>query len=116
MAGLPLNPDQHIDGTSLVPLLRGRQSLEREALFWHYPHYGNQGGKPGGAVRRGSWKLIEWYDDGQIELFNIREDIGEVTNRADEMPETARDLRLLLDTWRDSVSAKMPKPNPNLVR
>jgi len=112
MAGLPLNPAQHSDGTSLVPLLKGVESLDREALFWHYPHYGNQGGTPGGAVRRGDWKLTEWYEDGRIELFNLRDDLGETVNQADERPELTRELRGLLASWRDSVSAKMPTPNP----
>ena len=59
MAGLPPKPEQHQDGRSLVPLLRGGATAEREAIYWHYPHYSNQGGFPGGAVRMGDWKLIE---------------------------------------------------------
>jgi len=93
-----------------VPLLRG-QALDRGPLFWHYPHYGNQGGAPAGAVREGDWKLIEWYEDNSRELFNIREDIGEKHNRAAEMPDKVRELAAKLDAWRRTVGAVMPKPN-----
>jgi arylsulfatase A-like enzyme len=110
LAGLPLRPRQHRDGRSLVPLLRG-QALDRGPLFWHYPHYGNQGGAPAGAVREGDWKLIEWYEDNSRELFNIREDIGEKHNRAAEMPDKVRELAAKLDAWRRTVGAVMPKPN-----
>ena len=67
LSGLPLNPKQHRDGMSLVPLLQGR-SLKRGPLYWHYPHSSNQGGAPAGAVRDGDLKLIEWYEDGSLEL------------------------------------------------
>lgn len=110
LAGLPLRPRQHMDGRSLVPLLEGR-TLDRGPFFWHYPHYGNQGGAPAAAVREGDWKLIEWYEDGKRELFNIREDIGEKQNRAAEMPEKVRELAAKLDRWRHSVGAVMPTTN-----
>ncbi len=111
IAGLPARPAQHTDGMSLAPLLKGRE-LDRGPLYWHYPHYGNQGGAPSGAVRDGDWKLIEWYEDGSVELFNLREDIGEKRDlsRAD----TARTARLhaMLKKWRAEVGAKMPEPYP----
>ncbi len=110
LAGLPAEPEQHRDGRSLVRLLKS-QPLERGPLFWHYPHYGNQGGAPAAAVRDGDWKLIEWYEDGSRELFNIREDMGEKHNRAAEMPEKVRELAAKLDAWRRDVGAVMPSPN-----
>jgi arylsulfatase A-like enzyme len=110
LAGLPLRPRQHMDGRSLVPLLEGR-TLDRGPLFWHYPHYGNQGGAPAAAVRDGDWKLIEWYEDGKRELFNIRDDIGEKQNRAAEMPGKVRELAAKLDKWRHCVGAVMPTTN-----
>ncbi len=110
LAGLPSRPQQHVDGRSLVPLLRGRP-LDRGPLFWHYPHYGNQGGAPAAAVRDGDWKLIEWYEDGSRELFNIRQDIGEKRNRAAEMPQKVRELAATLDAWRHEVGAVMPTRN-----
>ena len=112
MAGLPLRPEQHRDGVSLEPLLRGTGTLGRPALFWHYPHYGNQGGSPGGAVRAGDWKLIEFYEDQRVELYNLRDDIGEKNNLAAKQPEKAAELRQRLHDWRQSVNANMPKPNP----
>ena len=101
------------DGTSLVPLLKGGSSLEREALFWHYPHYSNQGGPPSGAVRAGSYKLIEFYEDGRVELYNLRDDIGERRNLALSEPGKAAELHAQLTQWRESVGAVMPLPNPH---
>jgi arylsulfatase A-like enzyme len=90
--------------------LHGR-ALDRGPLFWHYPHYGNQGGAPAAAVREGDWKLIEWYEDGRRELFNIREDISEKHDRAADLPEKVRELAAKLDAWRRAVGAVMPTPN-----
>jgi arylsulfatase A-like enzyme len=110
LAGLPLRPRQHVDGRSLVPLLQGRP-LDRGPLFWHYPHYGNQGGAPAAAVRDGDWKLIEWYEDGKRELFNIRQDIAEQHDRAAEMPQRVHELAAKLNAWRHEVGAVMPTIN-----
>ncbi len=108
MAGLPQRPEQHLDGVSMVPLLQGGQRPSNRALYWHYPHYGNQGGAPGGAIRLGDWKLIEWYEDGRLELFNLAADLGEKNNRAKELPEKAAELHKLLVDWRSQVGAVMP--------
>jgi arylsulfatase A len=113
MAGLQARPGQHVDGVSLVPLLKGKKSLGREAIYWHYPHYGNQGGAPSGAVRTGDWKLIEWYEDGSLELYNLKDDIGEKNNIAGRMPGKAAELQGMLKAWRRSVDARMPTPNPD---
>jgi arylsulfatase A-like enzyme len=112
MAGVSLKPKQHCDGVSMVPLLRGEPARAREAIFWHYPHYGNQGGSPGGAVRMGDYKLIEFYEDKRVELYNLKEDIGEKNNLADEMPQKAAQLRKMLHQWREEMDAKMPTVNP----
>jgi len=114
MAGLSPRPQQHVDGLSLAPLLAGRtQTLDREAIYWHYPHYGNQGGSPGGAVRCGDWKLIEFYEDDHVELYHLKEDLSERNNLAGAMPDKAAELRRMLHAWRRSVDAKMPRPNPD---
>jgi arylsulfatase A-like enzyme len=105
------SPDHHIDGISLVPLLRGHQ-VEPRALYWHYPHYGNQGGMPGSAVRDGRWKLIEWYEDGAIELYDLDADPSETQNLAERHPDITERLRASLAVWRNEVGAKMPTPNP----
>jgi arylsulfatase A-like enzyme len=109
IAKVPLRPKQHLDGLSLVPLLEGKGGLERQALYWHYPHYSNQGGPPSGAVRSGDWKLIEFYEDGLVELYNLRTDPGERTDLAARRPERARELRQMLHAWRQSVGAQMPQ-------
>ena len=77
MAGADLVPQQHTDGVSIVPLLMGGCNLPRDAIFWHYPHYGNQGGTPGASLRMGDYKLIKFFEDNRVELYNLREDSGE---------------------------------------
>ena len=89
IVGVRPAPGQVIDGESLMPLLRGKGALRRDALYWHYPHYSNQGGKPGGAIRQGDLKLIEWYEDSEVELYDLKRDIGERRNLANELPEQA---------------------------
>ena len=110
IAGLPMRPEQHLDGKSLVPMLKGEGSLQREALFWHYPHYSNQGGFPGGAVRQGDFKLLERFEDGKVQLYNLRDDIGEQNDLAGSMPEKVEELRKLLHDWYKSVDAEFLYP------
>ncbi len=112
MAGLPLRPEQHQDGVSLVPLLRGADRLAARPLFWHYPHYANQGGFPGGAIRLGDWKLIERYEDGRVHLFNLKEDLGERHDLAAGMPEKVRELRSRLHRWYKQVDARFLRAKP----
>ena len=112
MAGLPLRPEQHVDGISLVPLLKGTGTLQRDAIYWHYPHYHGSGNRPSGAVRAGDDKLIEWYEDGQIELYNLKEDLAEQNNLAATKPERAAALRQMLHAWRAQMNAKMPAGPP----
>jgi arylsulfatase A-like enzyme len=113
MAGLPLLPEQHRDGVSLLPLLNGSEPVERNAIFWHYPHYGNQGGTPGSSIRVGDYKLIHFFEDDRQELYNLREDIGEDHNLAQEMPALAEQLNAQLTNWREHCEAKIPKGNPD---
>lgn len=101
-----------LDGVSLVPLLRQTATVNRPALYWHYPHYANQGSRPGGAIRAGEWKLIEFYEEGRRELFHVAKDIGESRNVAAEQPEKVKELAEQLAAWRKSVGALMPEPNP----
>jgi arylsulfatase A-like enzyme len=108
LAGVPAADRPRGDGIALTPLLRDG-GLEPRPLFWHYPHYSNQGGAPAAAIRAGDWKLIEWYEDGALELYNLKEDIRETRNLADAMPERVKELRARLDTWRKDVGAVMPR-------
>ncbi len=112
-AGLDLIPDQHVDGVSIVPLLKGDSQLARDAIFWHYPHYGNQGGTPGSSVRRRDYKLIEFFEENRTELYNLRDDPGEERNLAPDKPELAQEMKDLLSGWRKEVEAKIPQRNPD---
>ncbi|MEM9915115.1 MAG: sulfatase [Planctomycetota bacterium] len=112
-AGLPAQPLQHIDGHSLLPLLQGQNGPDRDAIYWHYPHYSNQGDTPAGAVRAGRYKLIEHFEDGRLELFDLANDISEARNLADEEPDRAAALHRQLIGWRNEIDALIPKTNPN---
>jgi arylsulfatase A-like enzyme len=113
MAGISARPAQHVDGVSLVPLLQQEDDLPERPLFWHFPHYGNQGGLPGAAVRLGDFKLIEFFEDGSLELYNLREDLSEENNLVQAMPDKVEELLELLHDWQESVDARMPSPNPD---
>lgn len=102
--------DRPIDGRSIVPALTQAREDTSRTIYWHYPHYHH--GVPSGAIRQGPYKLIEFFDDGHVELFNLEEDIGEQNNLAGEMPEKARALQQDLAAWRESVGADMPVENP----
>ncbi len=115
MIGLEDAAGHRSDGVSLVPLLRETGQLARDALFWHYPHhqhYQQGGAMPYGAIREGDFKLIEFYDDARLELYNLREDISEQLNLVVRMPQKARQLQQRLAAWRKEVGAQMPTPNP----
>jgi arylsulfatase A len=108
------NPPDGIDGRSLVPLLKQTGSVERHALYWHYPHYWDgERVRPFGAVRSGDWKLIEFYEEMRVELYNLKDDLGESRDLAREKSEKAAELREMLHEWRKSVNAQMPTPNPD---
>ncbi|MEA3226351.1 MAG: aryl-sulfate sulfohydrolase, partial [Planctomycetota bacterium] len=97
----------------ILLLLKGAGGLEREGIFWHFPAYLQGSGgtwrtTPAGAVRKGDWKLIEFFEDGRIELYNIVRDIGEKDNLAEKMPEKAKELHSLLRNWQKSVNAELP--------
>lgn len=111
VAGGKPQPGQILDGRSLVPVFKG-VSLPERPLFWHYPHYGNQGGAPAAAIRRGDWKLIEWQEDGRTELFNVAADISEKIDLAAKEPARVAKLRNELQAWQKQVGAKFPIANP----
>ncbi len=113
MCGLEQHPEWHRDGISIVPALKQTGELPPRPLYWHYPHYGNQGGIPGGAIHDGDWKLIEFFEDNHVELYNLADDPLEDHDLAAAEPDQAAQLRGKLHAWRSSVEAKMPSPNPN---
>lgn len=111
VAGLPAESEKPLDGKSIVPLLRG-EKIESRALYWDYPHYGNQGGAPGSVIRDGRWKLVEWHDEDSVELYDLEADPGEKRNLAGEHENLVNRLRESLAKWRREVGAKPPTPNP----
>ena len=114
LAGLELPAGQVIDGRSMVPLLHGRHApaISERDLFWHYPHYGNQGGDPSSIVRRGPWKLIHYHEDGHNELYHLEADPGERHDVLSDRPAVAEELWLRLQRWLDETGAKFPVPDP----
>lgn len=112
IASLEPKPEQHRDGVSLVPLLTGKGDISREALYWHYPHYSNQGGVPGAAIRMGRYKLIERFEDGRIHLYDLEQDIGEKNDLAEKMPEKVAEMKTKLHAWYKEVDAKFLQPKP----
>ena len=111
-AGFPLEPDHHKDGVSHLASLRTGEPTANRPLFWHYPHYGNQGGAPGAAILDGDWKLIEWFDSDTVELFNLATDPGEKHNVAADNRELVERLQQTLHTWQSEVGAVHSSVNP----
>ncbi len=112
MAGLNPMPDQHLDGMSLVPALKGAEIRERP-LFWHYPHYGNQGGEPSAIMMDGDWKLITYFEDGRSELYHLGNDLEEQFNIAAQHPLRVREMETAVKAWQETVGASFPSENPN---
>ncbi|MCD7924484.1 MAG: sulfatase [Bacteroides sp.] len=110
-AHIPLLPEQHKDGVSIMPLMEGK-SIAPRALYWHYPHYGNQGGEPSSIIRKGNWKLIFYHEDQHCELYNLAIDITESKPMNSIYPEKVIELKKQLDEWLAEVGAKMPVPDP----
>jgi len=110
IAGAPL-PEQPIDGLNLLPVLQSAKAeLDRDAIYFHYPHYHHS--RPAGAIRAGRWKLLELFDDGSLELYDLAADPGESQNRAAAKPELTKQMQQQLAQWREKVGARMPSENP----
>ena len=110
VCGLPSKPELHKDGVSFLSLLKGETKPVHDALFWHFPHYGNHGSGPCSSVRVGEWKLIHWLEDDSVELFDVVNDPSEKTDLAARQPDRVKDLRARLDAWRKETDANMPRP------
>lgn len=107
LVGLPLKPEEHSDGMSLLPLLKGDTISER-TLYWHYPHYGNQGGEPTSIIRQGYWKLIYYHEDERMELYNLERDPGEQFDLSRLQPDKANALRGTLNNYLLDRKAAFP--------
>ncbi|HEY1049080.1 MAG TPA: sulfatase-like hydrolase/transferase, partial [Prosthecobacter sp.] len=108
LAGLPARPQQHRDGLDVSALLSGGAAPARDTLFWHYPHYHGSTWAPGGAMREGDWKLIEFFDEGTAELYNLKADLSERENLAAAEPERLKAMQAKLAAWRAETGAYMP--------
>lgn len=106
-----LQTNEEWDGESLKNLILDGENTPARTLYWHYPHYGNQGGNPGSVIREGDWKLIYFYESQKIELYNLKEDIGERNNLASTNPEKAENLKINLFDWLVKTKAAFPRPN-----
>jgi arylsulfatase A-like enzyme len=110
--GLAAPADHAVDGINILPALKGEPTPPRP-LYWHYPHYHPGGATPYSAVRDGNFRLVEFFEDNRVELYNLKDDVGETTDLAATMPEKAKHLRTQLAAWRKSVGAQLPTANPN---
>lgn len=111
-AQIDLLENQHKDGISLRPIIEKGELPNKRPLYWHYPHYGNQGGDPSSIIREGNWKLIHYYEDGTNELYNMKDDSFEQHNLATQNPEITSKLSSKLKNWLISVNAKFPETDP----
>lgn len=112
LCGANLKPEEHSDGVSLVPLLKGESIAERP-LIWHYPHYGNQGGEPSSIIREGDWKLIHYYEDGREELYNLKADLEETTDVSANNTELVEKMSSKLFVMLDEMGARYPERDPS---
>lgn len=112
LAGAGATP-QPCDGIDIGGLFRGESAPPRDTLYWHYPHYSDQGGTPTGAIREGEWKLIEFFEDSHVELYNLALDPGEQYDFSSSFAPKAEELRRKLRDWRTRMRATMPAPNPD---
>ncbi len=111
LAGVPVPTEQEVDGVSLVRVLRGGAIPDRP-LYWHYPHYGNQGGEPSSILMEGDWKLIYYHEDQHYELYNITQDVGEQHDMVDAERDRARAMQARLQQWLAASPAKFPIKDP----
>jgi arylsulfatase A-like enzyme len=111
--GLDPRPHQHVDGVSLAPILHDTGSLDRDAVYWHYPHYNQHPQSfPSGVIRMGDWKLVESFETGDLSLYNLALDIGETHDESGKHPSKVADLHARLKAWRDEVGADPMRANP----
>ena len=108
LADIPLQPEHHADGVSLEPLLKGKRIAERP-LYWHYPHYGNQGGEPVSIMRKGNWKIIHYWEDGHTELYDLNSDLGETNDLSTEKKALSLEMKKELLAWLESMQTEYPE-------
>ena len=109
LAGIKQQPQLHRDGVSIVDLLKAPDKKNNRSLYWHYPHYHGSGWTPGGAIRQGDWKLIEFWEHGDAQLYNLSQDIGEQNDLSAKNPKIKAELTTALAKWRKQIKAVMPE-------
>jgi arylsulfatase A-like enzyme len=110
LAGMDPDSGQHIDGNSILPYLEDPQGEANRTLVWHYPHYHGSDWRPGSAIRDGNWKLIEFYEDNVVELYNLENDLEESVDLASALPDIAAKLRARLHAELEKIGANYPVP------
>ena len=110
LAGLPAMPEQHVDGLDITSVVKGDAPPKRDTYYWHYPHYHGSTWAPGGAMREGDWKLIEFFDEGTAELYNLKSDLAEKHNLAAAEPTRLKAMQARLAEWRTATNAYVPQP------
>ncbi len=114
MLGMSISADLKLDGVSFAPLVRGEKDFERGPIYWHFPHYSNHGlQSPGGAIRNGDYKLLEYFENNTVQLFNLKKDPGEHYDLSGSEPDKVDELRKLLHRWRNEINAQMMTSNPH---
>ncbi|MCM8531413.1 MAG: sulfatase [Lentisphaeraceae bacterium] len=116
LAGITLKPDLHVDGVSLVGELKNGKKVNRDSLVWHYPHYHGSTWRPGASIRSGKWKMIEFFETGEKELYDLSKDLEESQNLASKYPEVLKEMTLKMERWRVANNAEMPRLNPNFKK
>ena len=112
LCGIEPPKEQVVDGVSLVPLLKSGE-IEDRPLYWHYPHYGNQGGEPSSIIMEGDWKLIHYHEDGRNELYDLSSDPGERNDLLAKETKRSRRMGRKLDSWLKETKATFPTENPD---
>ena len=113
MIGSPESIGKDKEGVDISPLVQG-ETMDRGPIYWHFPHYSNHGMQsPGGAIRDGDYKLLEYFENGTVQLFNLKDDIGEQNDLSKIEIEKTKELKEKLHQWRKDVGAKMMEPNPD---
>jgi arylsulfatase A-like enzyme len=110
LAGMDTDPGQHVDGESIVPYLEDPRAEASRTIVWHFPHYHGSAWRPGSAIRDGNWKLIEFYEDSIVELYDLEKDMEERVDLAGAMPEIAAKLRTRMHAELDKMGAQYPQP------
>jgi arylsulfatase A-like enzyme len=103
--------EKSLDGKSIMPSIRGMKQNHRD-FYLHFPHYSPQRGNPGAVVRSGNFKLIHWYENDKIELFDLSSDQSESLDISKSNPKKVKELKLKLDNWKKALNAQMTTPNP----